>query len=383
MHGSIDSSSRFVVAIPVRDEVERIEGCIRALSQQRDARCDHIVLLLNNCTDGTEALVERLRPDLDVPITMVLRNFTPEMAHAGSARSHALAIAARIAGPGGIIATTDADGIVDRDWVAATLAALARGAEVVCGRAVIDPVDALSISAALHADDAREVAYGRLLDEIHALVDPDAFDPWPRHTEHSGASIAATVSAYERAGGMPPLPSGEDRGFLRALRAVDARVRHAPEVFVTVSGRMQGRAVGGMADTMARRMIRQDALLDADLEPAANCLRRASLRAQTRRLWAERRDAFWREQIGTLARDAALPLETVSAWLQTEYYGQCWAQIEANSPMLVRVPVQRQALDRHQAVAHGILAELRAETAAQASGLGHTPPLSPTHLVLG
>jgi hypothetical protein len=385
MHGSIDFRSRFVVAIPVRDEVERIEGCIRALSQQHGARCDHVVLLLNNCTDGTEALVEHLRPALDVPITMAVRNFAPDLAHAGSARSNAMAIAARIAGSGGIVATTDADGIVDRDWIALTLAAFARGAEVVCGRAVIDPVDALSISPALHADDAREVAYGRLLDEIHALVDPDTFDPWPRHTEHSGASIAATVSAYERAGGMAPLPSGEDRGFLRALRAVDARVRHAPEVFVTVSGRMQGRAVGGMADTMARRMIRQDEMLDADLEPAANCLRRASLRAQTRRLWATRREPSytWREQMGTLARDAALPLETVSAWLQAEYCGQCWEQIEANSPMLLRVPVQRQALDRHHGIAQRILAGLRAEGTADATGLGSVPAISSTHLALG
>ena len=368
MHGSIDFRRRFVVAIPVRDEVERIEGCIRAFCEQRDALCDHIVLLLNNCTDGTEALVEQLRPGLAVPVTVATRQFPSHMAHAGTARSHAMALAARIAGPDGIVATSDADGIVDRNWIALTLAAFAQGAEVVCGRAVIDPVEALMISPALHADDAREVAYGRLLDEIHALVDPDVFDPLPRHTEHSGASIATTVALYELAGGMPPLPSGEDRGFLRALRAVDARVRHAPDVFVTVSGRMQGRAAGGMADTMARRMIRQDAMLDADLEPAANCLRRASLRARTRKLWAMRQDRSfaWHEQVRLLAREANLPMETLLTWLQADYCGRTWTHIEAESPMLRRVPVQRQALDRHHAVALRILAEIRHKVPAPA-----------------
>lgn len=361
MHGLSDFTPIFVVAIPVRDEVERIEACLRALCSQRGARCDHIVLLLNNCGDGTEALVDRLRPHLGVPVTMVTRRFPPGMAHAGSARSDAMALAAGIAGPDGIVATTDADGIVDPDWIARTLAAFALGADVVCGRAVIDPVEALLISPALHADDAREVGYGTLLDEIHARVDPDRFDPLPRHAEHSGASIATYVAAYELAGGMAPLPSGEDRGFLKALRAVDARIRHAPDVCVTVSGRMQGRAVGGMADTMARRMIQQDALLDADLEPALDCLRRASLRARTRALWAQRSNnsPSWREQVGMLAKDAGLPEDLLLSWMQADHCGKAWNRIEAESPALARAPVARQALDRQVAIAGRILASLR------------------------
>ena len=367
-------ASRFVVAIPACNEAARIEACLRAVSEQRStqegARCDHIVLLLNNCTDDTAGVVEWLRPHLGVPLTVASRHFPASQANAGHARSQALELAAEIAGADGIVATTDADGVVARDWIACTRSAFALGVEVVCGRAVIDPVEAAQITAALHADDAREVAYGAMLDEIHGLVDPDPWDPLPRHTEHSGASIAVTVSAYRRAGGMPPLPTGEDRGFLLALRKVDARIRHAPDVHVTVSGRLQGRAAGGMADTMARRMIRQDVLLDDQLEPVLTCLRRAGLRARARAAWIGRLEptSSWHELVRILARESALPVATVSAWLRTEYFGRAWARIEAESSVLVRVPVARDSIDHHVAAAGRILASLRDELPADAAG---------------
>ena len=372
--------SRFVVAIPACNEADRIEACLRAVAEQRgtqdSARCDHILLLLNNCTDDTALVVERLRPDLAVPVTVATREFPAGMANAGHARSEAMAMAVRIAGADGIVATTDADGVVARDWIACTRAAFALGVDVVCGRALIDPVEAMQITAALHADDEREVAYGAMLDEIHGLVDPDPFDPLPRHAEHSGASIATTARAYLRAGGMPTLPTGEDRGFLLALRAVDARIRHAPDVHVTVSGRLQGRAAGGMADTMARRMVRQDAMLDDQLEPALTCLRRAGLRATARAAWSGRLEptSSWCELVRILSREAALPVEAISAWLQTAYFGQAWMRIEASSPALVRVPVVRATLDRHVAAAGRILASLRNEMPAAAAGPADSHP---------
>ncbi len=362
MPASFDPAQRFVVAIPARDEAARLDACLRALDGQRASCCDHIVVVLNNCTDNSEDLLARLRPHLRVPVTVATRQFAPSEANAGQARSHALALAADNAGPHGIVATTDADGVVARDWVARNRAAIARGAEAVCGRAVIDPVEAMRIAPALHEDDAQEVAYAALLDEIHGLVDPDPADPLPRHSEHSGASIAVTVAAYTRAGGMAPLPTGEDRGFLRALRLVDARIRHAPEVLVTVSGRLEGRAAGGMADTMARRMIRQDAFVDAELEPAVIALRRAGLRARARRTWdAHRRgDPAAQALVHSLEREAGLPAASVLAWMRSEFFGQVWIRLEAETPMLPRISVARAALDREAILARGILDAIRA-----------------------
>ncbi len=350
------SDRPLVAAIPVRDEEDRIGACLAALAGQRGGRLDHLVLLLNNTTDATAARVEALRPSLPFPLTVALRHYPAEAAHAGTARAEAMEIAAALAGPEGILLTSDADGCARPDWIAVNRAALARGAEVVCGRAEIDPVEAALIPAILHADDVAEVAYATLLDEIHALADPDPHDPWPRHTEHSGASIAVTVRAWQRAGGVPPLRSAEDRGFLQALRRVDAAIRHAPEAVVTVSGRIVGRAAGGMAETMARRIRQQDSELDDSLEPAADCLRRAILRAGLRALHGHQPT---REALDAYASEAGLPTETLLSFLDRPWFGDVWARIEAESPRLARHRVARAELARHAADALAMLRPLR------------------------
>ena len=322
------------IAIPVHDEVERIGGCLRALSRQVEAPPPRVLLLLNNCRDGTAVVVRSLRRQLDLDVDVIEHDFAPELANAGHARALAMTLAAEQAGPAGVLLTTDADSLAPSDWLARNLAALAGGAELVCGQAVIDPVEALAIHPSLHEDDRLEIAYGTLLDAIDSLIDPDPADSWPRHGEESGASLAVTVEAWRRAGGVPKLPLGEDRAFVAALRRVDARIRHDPSVHVIVSGRLQGRAAGGMAETIARRMVRQDPMIDDRFEPAEACRRRATLRA-----------AFRRGASPTaLAAALKLPAPLVRMAAATRYFGEGWAMLEAASPVLVRRPVLRSEL---------------------------------------
>jgi hypothetical protein len=190
----------------------------------------------------------------------------PFYANAGTARRLAMDKAILSAGQRGSVMTTDADAIAPPEWVALNVGALTSGADVVCGQAVIDPQDAALIPAHLHADDALEQEYTGLLDVIDDLLCPDPADPQPRHREASGASLAMTADAYLQAG-VPHVPSGEDRALMNALRRIDARIRHDPAVRVTVSGRFVGRAEGGMADTIRRRLIHQDVFTDESLEP--------------------------------------------------------------------------------------------------------------------
>ncbi len=348
---------RLVVAIPVRDEEERIVPCLAALAAQRGAACDAVVLLLNNCTDHTADAVRARIPALPFAVRLEERHFPPELAHAGTARSAAMAVAAADAGPGGLLLTTDADGTAAPNWIANTLAAFARGAEVVCGRAMLHPDEALVIPRHLHDDDAVECRYGTLLDEIHHRLDPDPDDPWPRHTEHSGASIAVTAEAYARAGGVPASPSGEDRAFLRALRRVDARVRHAPDVQVGVSGRVVGRAPGGMAETIARRMVEQDPFVDASLEPVATCVLRAGLRAELRRLHGA--SVQGAAGLAAFAARAGVDAAEIRAHLVLPFFGAAWDAVEARSPHLAPAPVARATLAQRIAEAEAVLAPLR------------------------
>ena len=150
--------SRIVVAIPVKDEEDHIAGCVTALLAQT-APVDDIVLLVNNCIDRT---VERIRAAADgyAGLHLIEKTLSGIDASAGGARRLALQHAAAIAGDG-IILTTDADGAAPPNWVAANLAAIAAGAEVVCGRAEVEPGGCGAHSGAAAS---RPHARGRLFD---------------------------------------------------------------------------------------------------------------------------------------------------------------------------------------------------------------------------
>lgn len=353
-----------LVVVPVKDEAERITGCLRALAGQRDAQADGIVLLVNNTSDATVAVVHAARALLPVPVHVVEHWFPPGQASAGSARRMGMEHAATLLGDRGVLLTTDADGRVPPDWVAANLWHLRAGADAVAGRAVLDPVDAALIPARLHDDDAQECAYAALLDEIAAVLDPEPWDPWPRHAEHSGASIAVSLAAYRRAGGMPAAALAEDRRFFQALRRVDARIRHAPEIQVVVSGRTLGRAEGGMADTIRRRLAAPDPYLDSALEPALACARRATLRHEFRRAHAGLQERAM--LMSRLSYGLGLPYTAIVQACAGPCCGGGWAWLEAMSPALRRHQVAVADLPRELAAARRLRGTLRVGADEQA-----------------
>jgi hypothetical protein len=328
-----------IVAIPARDEAERIEACLTALSDQQQCP-DAVVLLLNNCTDATETIARGLAPRLPYHLDIVSRDLPPRHANAGWARRLAMQVAASQAGPRGVLLATDADTVVPPDWVLRNLAALERGADVVCGRAVVDPWEAAMIPAHLHADDALECRLIALLDDIAWMLDPEPHDPPPRHTEASGASLAVTVDAYHRVGGIPAIPCGEDRAFVASLWRMDARVRHDPAIQVVVSGRIEGRAEGGMADAIRRRMVQQDEYADEQAEPAEDAVRRYSLRSRVRQAWVNRRAD------SGLAAEMGVPAGLVAGAVSGPFFGAAWAELERLSPVLRRHRVRFRDLSR-------------------------------------
>jgi GT2 family glycosyltransferase len=329
-----------VVCIPAHDEAAEILPCLLALARQT-VPIDSVVLCLNNCHDDTAAVVRAHSGRLPFPLHAIEVTLPELRASAGEARRIAMDHAAILARGDGALLTTDADARVPPGWVATNLAALEAGAEVVAGRAVIEPEGAKAIPAHVHATDAREAVYAALLDEIYARVDPDPADPWPRHDEESGASIAVTVAAYTRVGGMPAVALGEDRAFFDAARRVDARIRHSLDISVIVSARIEGRAGGGMADTMRRRMVRPDPFLDERLEPAVDVLRRARLRRLLRELWS------MPECIAmSVAGQIGVSASCLTELLKAPYFGEAWTAIEMESPVLQhRAKVALEALE--------------------------------------
>jgi hypothetical protein len=328
-----------------------------AIARQKSWQADLVCLLINNTRDRSAAIARDLAPALPFRLEVREQTSPPESASAGHARRAVMEWAAELAGARGVLLSTDADGCVAPDWIACNLAHLDEGAEAVAGRVELDPVDAAAIPDRLHEDDARECAYAAVLDEIAAHLDPDPWDPLPRHTEHSGASICVTVNAYRRAGGMPAVALGEDRAFFGALRRTDARIRHAPEVRVTVSGRIDGRALGGMADTIRRRLLAPDPWLDDALEPALVAVRRARLRWRTRRAFGIAVRS--RSMLRGLASDLGMRENAVATALRAGFFGEAWARIEASSPVLVRARVPAAQLEAEMAAAMRELEALR------------------------
>jgi GT2 family glycosyltransferase len=354
-----------MVAIPVREEAERIGRCLAALAHQ-SVPADHVVLLLNNCRDRTAEVVRQL-PKAHHRLHIVECSLGEPIASAGFARAlamkHAASLAALSRNEEAVVLTTDADSEVPDNWIEANLRAIEQGADAVCGMAVIDPLEALLIPRNLHEDDAREVAYGRLLDEIASLVLPDPADPWPRHTEDSGASIAIRTSMLQRVGGMPCLQSGEDRALIERLRLIDARVRHDPKISVVVSGRIEGRAQGGMADTIRRRIVKQDEFADDRIEPAWGAFYRTRMKRRFSLLWQKPTDV----PIYRLARLLAIAPKLLMEAVSTPYFGLAWSRIERASSLLSPQRVRFVDLPREMAIARGIHRRLSNEYAAELS----------------
>jgi hypothetical protein len=246
--------------------------------------------------------------------------------------------------------TTDADAVADSIWLAAMIAAFASGSDAVAGAVSANwdelqqfPEDVLEIG-------ALEWEYQKLVAEIEALADPDPQDPWPRHNQNCGANAGITADFYERIGGLPALPVGEDRAMFDAVRALDGRVRHSNAAHVTASARTIGRAAGGMADALLSRH-HDDYLCDDLLEPATDLVRRATWRRQCRAAWQAGALSQWLEKVEL--NDAPRISDPHAP------FGTIWAIIEQTHPKLKKQRLSPHDLVEQTRLAHRYLARLR------------------------
>lgn len=352
-----------VVAVPVKDEVERIGMCLQALAGQSgvDFAEVAVVLLLNNCADGTLEQVRELAPALPFHLEVHIVDLPASHANAGWARRLAMEAAADLSDADGVMLTTDADTFSDEEWIAANLREIAAGVDAVAGYVMADPMELMELPSNILERGAVEWEYQQLAAELVARADPEAHDPWPRHNQNCGASAAITVAAYRRIGGLPPRPVGEDRALFEALRRADGKIRHSLDAHVVTSARTDGRALGGLSDAIRLRGD-PDHPCDEGLEVAVTTLRRALWRCALRETWEGGRidpaaADLWAARLGVQPAELRRAAKQIC-------FGQFWAEVEAMSPRLARRLVTgaelRRELRRIRRLVEGVRARDRA-----------------------
>ncbi len=374
---------RACVIIPARNEAAALPAALAALAAQTDLAgrplppdSFEVIVLANNCTDGTAAVVRHFagqHPAWALHVAS-LRLAAPD-AHVGQARRLLMDEACqRLLGLGrfsGLIASTDADTRVAPDWLAATQAEIAAGADAVGGRILVEPETPAGPAAGclVRRLQLRDAAYHLLCARLEAWLDPQAADPWPRHHQHFGASLALTARAYRRVGGLPVVRYLEDEALCQQLHRHDLRLRHSPHVVVHTSSRRCGRVEVGLSwqlrEWAAHSATHREPLVACPKHLAARWLARRQLRG-----WWEHTKPFGVPEQG-IAAALGLPIKLLTRQvLASCTFGRLWdwvAQTQAGAGLEVpRVPLG-EALAWLRAHASG---ELRPATVSPARRAG-------------
>ena len=247
-----DDRIRLCVCVPARNEAQRLPVLLDALAAQDWPGPIPVSLGINNSSDDSLAVIASARERHADRLLLHVeeRHFAPDQAHAGSARRLAMDSGLDLVGhhANAALVSTDADTRPPRDWLCNIARAFDRGADMVGGRIDIDEAEPLppTVRALRDAWDRYWSAVRAIEDEI----DPQPWDMPPRHGDHTGASLAIRPALYRICGGVPLIPTGEDRALVMAALAHGAKLAHPADVYTRVSPRRDGRAEGGMAQAM-------------------------------------------------------------------------------------------------------------------------------------
>lgn len=236
------STARIDVVVPVHDEedsvgrsLDALSAAVTSLMRDRPGVAVGVTLVLDGCTDGTAAVVDRARRTDPTWSGGALHVRTS--AHVGVGRARALGTAhARLLADGVVpgrhwLAHTDADSRVHRDWLVQQVDAMLAGAHVLVGAVVPDPDD---------------------LDPVVLERWRGAHPPGATLGHVHGANLGVRADADAALGGFDPVPEHEDVRLVERARALGLDVRATTDLPVVTSGRFAGRTPGGYAEHLRR-----------------------------------------------------------------------------------------------------------------------------------
>lgn len=226
------------VVVPARNEEAVLAACLASvrtavwrLRLTRPLADVRVLVVLDSCTDGTAAVLDRFPEVAGLAV-----------AHGGVGATRAagvLAAAATTTAPADHVwlACTDADSEVPADWLTAQLARADRGAHAVVG--TVRPARASAPSGC--EPDADLLARWHARHAVHE-----------GHPHVHGANLGVRLDRYLGVGGFDPLEVHEDVRLVERLAASDAVVVRTSTGQVRTSDRVEGRTPGGFAAYLRR-----------------------------------------------------------------------------------------------------------------------------------
>jgi glycosyltransferase involved in cell wall biosynthesis len=210
---------RVGVVIPAYDEAATVGACVRSVAAAA-ARCPvevRIVVVADSCSDDTAAVARSAGASV---VEVRERNV-------GRVRAAGCQSVIADGATGLWLAHTDADSTVPPDWLATQLRYAADGADVVAGPVEVDGWDDWPSELRERYDAYYTATLAGGGQHIH------------------GCNLGLSASAYQLAGGYPPLGVGEDRALLAAAAVAGLTIVHPADLVVRTSGRRHARVVGG------------------------------------------------------------------------------------------------------------------------------------------
>ena len=324
------------VIIPVKNEAVHIVKTLDALRKQVDENNNplpfalyEILLLANNCTDDTYAVVKNYGeqyPMFQLHVAEV--TLEKKIAHIGTVRRMLMDEAFRRHGQNGydgVILSTDGDTEADERWIVNTLREMGSGCDAVGGRILTRQVSCSSKRYYL-----QDTTYRYLSARLEALIDPADNDPASCHFQCFGASMAVRCSAYHKAGRLPVIPFLEDEAFSRALYRIDAKVKKSAHVKVYTSSRTNGRVKVGLSVHLQHLQHMQTEGIAQYVESVSTLIQKWRMKRQLRECWRLRKD---KKVLPPSLTYLTSTIGISPKWLITEmdismYFGELWEKVE-------------------------------------------------------
>lgn len=231
---------RCAVAIPAKNEVDRLPACLNALALQRRRSGEalapgvfEVVLFANNCDDGTADRAREFALHLPFQIHVTDERLAPAVSHAGEARRRAMDLALacleRRGAGRAVILTTDADSLVPATWIDENLSAIDEGADAVLGRVALDE-DGVGLPVELHRRGALEDEYENLLTETASILDPVELESLAASRDHLRGERCShrgsLSSCWRHTAGQAGGRQGAGRGARASRRKGSIQQRH-------------------------------------------------------------------------------------------------------------------------------------------------------------